>query len=338
MSDAKRKPNDLKAQLAGLGYDGTDKKQQPKKTREELEGEVRRAVEKLNKRPLKTAPTPSPSQQEPSRPQAAGKELLYRRDLPREAPRRVHRRRNAPKVVLESTVAGLTVASVGSSHCLDIAERADEVEEVEPVSADFERILSTQRSGMRYHLKALTDPAALSPDDFIFMDVESTGLSNSPLFLIGVMVWKDGGFEARQFFARNYAEERAVISLFLDLCATKKVLVTFNGKSFDFPFIRARAAATGIPFAIDPLHLDMLHVCRRIWKRRLPDCKLQTLETFICDRPRYGDIPGAEIPDAYHAYVRTDDAWQMVQVLKHNMLDLITMADLMNRFPQPRQG
>jgi hypothetical protein len=147
------------------------------------------------------------------------------------------------------------------------------------------------------------------------------------------MVWHEGDFEARQFFARNYAEERAVLAMFLDECASRKLLITFNGKSFDFPYIRARSAANGLRFDLAPAHLDMLHECRRIWKRSLPNCKLQTLETFICRRKRHGDIPGDQIPDAYHEYVRSSDAWQMVDVLKHNMLDLITMADLMNRFP-----
>ena len=165
------------------------------------------------------------------------------------------------------------------------------------------------------------------------MDVESTGLGNSPLFLIGVMVWVGDGFETQQFFARNYAEERAVVSLFLEACAGKKLLVTFNGKSFDFPYIRARAAATGLSFDLAPSHLDLLHESRRIWKGRVPNCKLQTLETHVCKRIRHGDIPGSEIPDAYHQYVRTNDAWQMVDVLKHNLLDLVTMADLMNRMP-----
>ena len=65
----------------------------------------------------------------------------------------------------------------------------------------------------------------------------------------------------------------------------------------------------------------------------MPNCKLQTLEGYICNRHRLGDIPGSEIPDAYHEYVRTNNAWQMVDVLKHNLLDLVTLADLMNRFP-----
>ena len=169
------------------------------------------------------------------------------------------------------------------------------------------------------------------------MDVESTGLGNSPLFLIGTMVWSGEGFEVRQFFARNYAEERGVIAKFIEIMADRRVLVTFNGKSFDFPYIRTRAAATGIAFQLDPWHLDMLHICRRIWKHRLPDCRLQTLESRICNRLRRGDIPGSQIPDAYHAYVHTSDARRMVDVLKHNMLDLVTMADLITRLPPVRQ-
>jgi len=72
-----------------------------------------------------------------------------------------------------------------------------------------------------------------------------------------------------------------------------------------------------------------------VWGGGLPNCKLQTLESHLCQRVRHGDIPGSEIPDAYHAYVRTQDAWQMVQVLHHNLLDLVTLADLMVRLPPP---
>ncbi|MDP7143773.1 MAG: ribonuclease H-like domain-containing protein [Pseudomonadales bacterium] len=194
-------------------------------------------------------------------------------------------------------------------------------------------MISANDSPLCQRLAVLGDPAEFSHQDVVFMDVESTGFGNSALFLIGTMLWHGGGFEVRQFFARNYAEERGVVTMFLETLAEHKLLVTFNGKSFDFPYIRARSAATGIQFVADPYHLDLLHVCRRIWKDQLPNCKLQTLEGYICNRHRLGDIPGSEIPDAYHEYVRTNNAWQMVDVLKHNLLDLVTLADLMNRFP-----
>jgi len=60
---------------------------------------------------------------------------------------------------------------------------------------------------------------------------------------------------------------------------------------------------------------------------------LQTLEWHVCQRMRYDDIPGSEIPDAYHAFVRSGNAGQIATILKHNKLDLITLADLMTRFP-----
>ena len=120
---------------------------------------------------------------------------------------------------------------------------------------------------------------------------------------------------------------------FLKTCSNRKLLVSFNGKSFDVPYITARAAANGIPCMINLAHFDLLHECRRVWKDVLPDCKLQTLERYVCGRHRYGDIPGAEIPDAYHAFVRTGNASQIADILRHNMLDLITLADIMTQFP-----
>jgi uncharacterized protein len=177
--------------------------------------------------------------------------------------------------------------------------------------------------------------ADVAPEDTVFVDLETTGLGSSPLFLIGTLICENGRLVVRQFFARNYAEERPVVSLFLRLMAGKKLIVSFNGRSFDLPYVRVRAAATGLPFHIDTSHLDLLHVSRRIWGKTMPDCKLQTLERQICGRYRSGDIPGHLIPQAYHDFVRTGNARQMRDCLKHNMLDLVTLVDLATRLPEP---
>ena len=173
----------------------------------------------------------------------------------------------------------------------------------------------------------------IEPEDLAFFDLETTGLSSSPVFLIGVMLWADGGLVTRQFFARDYSEERAIVSLFAECMQGKKMLVSFNGKSFDLPYIRTRAAATNVRFAFDGPHLDLLHISRRAWKDQLPNCKLQTLEAHICGRHRTGDIPGHAIPQAYHDYVHSKDARHMVSTLEHNRLDLITLAELMIHLP-----
>ncbi|MFC1462259.1 ribonuclease H-like domain-containing protein [Verrucomicrobiota bacterium] len=320
----KKKRSDLRAQLDRLGYDGKQRRK-----REFSADEIRKAAKgKPSQRSgAASGAVPLPDTSPPE------KQILYRRDLPRRTSRpRATRRPAGPVTKLEEVVQGGEMLQ-GPGKSFVVSTPVARIDDAQDVSPRFRDLIGSNESALCGRIARVCDPTDISHKDVIFMDVESTGLGNSPLFLIGIMVWEGDGFETRQFFARDYAEESAVIRLFLEACGHKKLLVTFNGKSFDFPYIRTRAAAAGIPFGVDPHHMDMLHVCRRIWRRRLPDCKLQTLETFVCNRARHGDIPGSEIPDAYHEYVRTKDAWQMVDVLKHNRLDLVTMADLMNRLP-----
>ncbi len=176
---------------------------------------------------------------------------------------------------------------------------------------------------------------ALRLEDLLFMDIESTGLGCSPLFLVGAMRWQGTSFEAHQYLARTYAEEAAVLALFSEQLAGKRLLITFNGKSFDVPYLRMRAAANSIAPIDTPAQLDLLHESRKIWKKELPDCKLQTLERRICRRTRTGDIPGHEIAQVYHDFVRTGDAARIKNVLSHNLLDLITLADILVHMPPP---
>ncbi len=307
--------------------------------------DLRERLNRLNRKPLtpKRAPR-SPvdgvrqSMRKQKEAQAKPKPeeaIVYRRDLPRQAPPPLSVGQDRERsVVLEEAVDGVQVDSPKGRGFI-ITSRATELDQMETVSDAFKMQMTSDGSNLRKRIARAFDADDFVLSDFIFMDIETTGLGNSPLFLIGIMVWEGDGFEVQQYLARNYAEEAAVISFFIDICAGKRLLVTFNGKSYDFPYIRTRAVSNGIPFRLSPAHFDMLHECRRIWKSDLPDCKLQTLETYICGQPRHGDIPGAQIPDAYHAYVRTDNAWQIVEVLKHNLLDLVTMADLMTRFPEP---
>jgi uncharacterized protein YprB with RNaseH-like and TPR domain len=205
--------------------------------------------------------------------------------------------------------------------------------------ADLEREFRAQFSDPASRLRRWAAPHAdltgLGLEDLLFFDLETTGLTCVPLFLIGALVWEGEGLELRQYFARDYAEERAALSLFHALAARKRAFVTFNGRSFDVPFLRARAAVHRIPFQEAPVHLDLLHLGRLAWGARFGDCKLQTLERCVCGRRRHGDIPSSEIPEVYHDFVRTGNARLIAQVLRHNLLDLLTLAELMVKLPEP---
>ncbi len=166
------------------------------------------------------------------------------------------------------------------------------------------------------------------PEEAVFVDTETTGLAGNMVFLLGTMRVSGTTLTLRQVFARDYREEPALLAEWLRLLASSSMIVSFNGKAFDLPVLRDRFAVHGIESPAEPVHVDLLHHARRRWRGVLPDCRLQTLEWRVCGRRRTGDIPGEEIPAAYHRFVRTADPSDMLTVFHHNALDLVTLADV----------
>lgn len=175
--------------------------------------------------------------------------------------------------------------------------------------------------------------SGIRPESFLFVDIEATGFtSGTPLFLVGTFVCEPGnGFRLRQYLARDYGEEGVILSLFTEQLEKAGAVVSFNGKRYDLPYLRDRSAYHAVPFPFTQPHIDLLHESRARFRHRLPNCRLQTLEQHLCHRVRTGDIPGEEIPDAYHRFVRTGNALEMREIIHHNALDLITLAEMMLR-------
>jgi hypothetical protein len=156
------------------------------------------------------------------------------------------------------------------------------------------------------------------------------------VFLAGTMHWNGGDFVVRQLFARHYGEEAALLAALSETARGFSFMVTFNGKSYDAPFLRDRARRHGLVIDLPPRHVDLLHPARRRWRERLPDCRLQTLELHVCRRRRVGDVPGNEVPGLYHDFVRRGDPYRLVPVFHHNLLDVITMAEILRALCAPR--
>jgi uncharacterized protein YprB with RNaseH-like and TPR domain len=162
----------------------------------------------------------------------------------------------------------------------------------------------------------------------LFLDIETCGLSGAPVFLVGLCMIADRNLVLRQLFARDYSEERALLHEVARLAREFDFLVTFNGKSFDIPYLRDRAAHHRMRFSLELPHLDLLWMARRRWKGSLPNCRLQTLEWRILRRRRAGDVSGAEIPGLYHDYVKRGEPHRLLPVFHHNLLDVVAMVEL----------
>ena len=177
--------------------------------------------------------------------------------------------------------------------------------------------------------------AGLSPRDVLFFDTETTGLAGgtgTSAFLIGVGYFTDQEYIVRQYFMRDFHEETAMLYDLAELASNRSGLISFNGKSYDLPLLTNRFILNRLtaPWNDYP-HLDLLHASRRMWKRHVESCTLQSLEAAILGFIRRGDVPGHEIPSLYFNYLRTGEFAPLVTVFKHNVMDILSMVGLVTR-------
>jgi uncharacterized protein YprB with RNaseH-like and TPR domain len=183
--------------------------------------------------------------------------------------------------------------------------------------------------------------AALSdPSKWLFLDTETTGLAGGTgtyAFLIGLAWWDAGALQVEQFFMRDFGEEHAILHEVAARIAERPVLVTFNGKAFDWPLLENRFTMTR-SIAVPRLaaHLDLLHPARALWKLRLGSVRLVELERQVLDAARLGwhrqdDVLAALIPQHYFDYLRGGPAEPLAAVVRHNQMDLRGLAALVGK-------
>jgi len=177
--------------------------------------------------------------------------------------------------------------------------------------------------------------AAQERHQLAFLDIETTGLGGTPLFLVGILHIGSHGPHIHQLLACHYAEEPAVLAATRQMLDEVHVLVTFNGRSFDVPYLRDRTGYHRMEWSLElERHVDMLHIARRQHDPAVPDHRLITLETRLCRRRREDDIPGSLIPAAYHRFVDTGESEELARIIHHNQVDLLTTMELAARWPE----
>ncbi|MEA3402978.1 MAG: ribonuclease H-like domain-containing protein [Armatimonadota bacterium] len=241
-----------------------------------------------------------------------------------------------PSGPLEDLVPGESIEGEHGSYWLVQGAAAELLPHGPDVLADLERVVASIDAAEKGYLAHLR---GVPPRHLALLDTETGGLSSAPVFLVGMILWEsDAAGEALsvQMLARDYAEERAVLAEGARLLAGRRVLMTYNGRSFDIPMMRERMIYHALGACPEPpAHVDLLHAIRARFRGRWEDCRLQTVERHLCGRSRWADIDGAEIPEAWHQFVHTGDAGRMAQVLEHNRLDLITMLEVLPYLMDP---
>lgn len=185
-------------------------------------------------------------------------------------------------------------------------------------------------------------PKSLSPQDLLFFDLETTGLSGGAgtvAFLAAFGEPVEQGLLIRQYLLLDYPGEAVFLQCIEQELNRKStaILVSYNGRAFDAQILRNRFAMQGRSLP-ERSHMDLLYISRLLWSGLVPSCSLGTLEAQVLHMKREGDIPGALAPQIWFAFLREGPRGQALEellgVCDHNMLDIQGLAELLNHVSQ----
>jgi uncharacterized protein YprB with RNaseH-like and TPR domain len=226
---------------------------------------------------------------------------------------------------LGGEVVGPGLLAVERSFPLPFAHGATRVADPETLAA-----------GVRLSLDA---NAAIGSEALLFLDTETSGLAGgtgTAAFVLGLATVRDDVLVVRQLLMTGFGGERPMLEALGCALRAHDCLVTFNGKSFDLPVLRARTRLAGLEWPDGPQwHLDLLHVTRRRLREGWADCRLRTAEENALGFARVDDLPGSEVPAAWQRWLQRGDAGPLPRILDHNREDLLSLAGLLAVLAQP---
>jgi tetratricopeptide (TPR) repeat protein len=138
-----------------------------------------------------------------------------------------------------------------------------------------------------------------------------------------------------QLLLRSPADEPALLDVLTERLASAELLVSYNGKAFDWPLLKGRYVMNRRQIPGDLPHLDLLHIGRRLHRTRLGACRLKTLESEVLGFDRGIDVEGADVPARYSHFLRTGDEQALREVVEHNAWDVVSMAALVGLYGEP---
>ena len=178
------------------------------------------------------------------------------------------------------------------------------------------------------HLPEPLDPEA----SFVFLDTETTALGTGTgtlPFLVGIGRWQGAELVTRQLLLPEQSDEAGFLAAIEAHIPRDACLVTYNGRSFDWPLLVTRFRLHRRPPPIHGSHVDLLHLARAIWRHRLSDARLASVESAIAGVRRAHDLPGGLVPVRYLDYLRSGHGGLLREVIEHNRQDVVSMALLL---------
>lgn len=169
-------------------------------------------------------------------------------------------------------------------------------------------------------------------DKTLFFDIETTGFSpgHSHLYLIGCIHFKDGIYHFTQWFSDlgTPDDEKELLENFLTFAEPFDLFVTYNGETFDLPYIEKKASIYGLTY--EKLSSYDIYKQIRSYKTlfQVSNLKLKTMEQFLGIN-REDKYDGQKLIAIYKDYLKTRDPLSYKCMLLHNREDVTSLISLL---------
>ena len=173
-------------------------------------------------------------------------------------------------------------------------------------------------------------------DSFLFFDIETTGFSkdNTILYLIGCGYFIENGFQFIQWFNDDGTSEEEILLAFHDILKQKDwQLVTFNGNSFDIPYLKRHYELNELPCDIESFpSLDFYQFLKPFQSLfQMTHGKQKDWERFL-ELYREDIYDGGQLIAVYKEYLMNKEEALLHNLLLHNEEDLLGMKYLLPLF------
>ena len=189
-------------------------------------------------------------------------------------------------------------------------------------------------------------------EDFLFLDIETLGIIDSPIIIVGIGFFENKKFKIQIFFARELEEEIAICEhLKTNILPRFRCFITYNGKTFDIPYLANRflyffdenpmISMNDLPYEkcnTNLHHIDLYHHCRRLYKGLYENYTLTNMEEKLLKWKRDNSLPSNLVGVCYKKYKENPERYigLMKEVIEHNYYDIYSMPlifkKLLNNF------
>lgn len=170
--------------------------------------------------------------------------------------------------------------------------------------------------------------------DAFFIDIETTGLnrSYSDVISITVLLLENNCYKIHQIFCEYPIDESDALKYLKDLINLKKYIITYNGNSFDIPFLKSKFEKHNINVSFDSfIKIDLYSWLRHVKNKiQMDNLKLKSIEKYF-NINRSDTLNGEDIITLYEAYRIEPRKEFSYLILKHNYEDVSNLPILLDK-------